>query len=38
MTLLLLHIVLNKPYLIGGIIAFLILGYLAYSLIRPEKF
>jgi K+-transporting ATPase KdpF subunit len=25
-------------YLIGGIIALLILGYLVYSLIRPEKF
>jgi K+-transporting ATPase KdpF subunit len=28
----------NKGYLIGGIIAFLILIYLVYSLIRPEKF
>jgi K+-transporting ATPase KdpF subunit len=30
----------NGPnsYLIGGIIALLILGYLIYSLIRPEKF
>jgi K+-transporting ATPase KdpF subunit len=25
-------------YLVGGIIALLILGYLIYSLIRPEKF
>ncbi len=25
-------------YLIGGIVAFLILGYLIYTLIRPEKF
>jgi K+-transporting ATPase KdpF subunit len=25
-------------YLIGGIISFLILGYLVYSLIKPEKF
>jgi len=30
----------NGPnsYLIGGIIALLIMGYLIYSLIRPEKF
>jgi K+-transporting ATPase KdpF subunit len=30
----------NGPisYLIGGIIAFLILGYLIYTLLRPEKF
>jgi K+-transporting ATPase KdpF subunit len=30
----------NGPhsYLIGGIIAFLIMGYLIYSLLRPEKF
>jgi K+-transporting ATPase KdpF subunit len=30
----------NGPvsYLIGGIIGLLILGYLIYSLIRPEKF
>jgi K+-transporting ATPase KdpF subunit len=30
----------NSPsgYLIGGIIALLILGYLVYTLIRPEKF
>jgi K+-transporting ATPase KdpF subunit len=30
----------NNPsgYLIGGIIAILILGYLVYTLIRPEKF
>jgi len=25
-------------YIIGGIIALLILGYLIYSLIKPEKF
>jgi K+-transporting ATPase KdpF subunit len=25
-------------YLIGGIIAFLILGYLIYTLLHPEKF
>jgi K+-transporting ATPase KdpF subunit len=25
-------------YLIGGVIALLIMGYLVYSLIRPEKF
>ena len=30
----------NSPlsYLIGGIIALLILGYLIYSLLRPDKF
>ena len=30
----------NDPvsYLIGGIIALLIMGYLVYTLIRPEKF
>jgi K+-transporting ATPase KdpF subunit len=30
----------NNPisYIIGGIIALLILGYLVYSLLRPEKF
>jgi K+-transporting ATPase KdpF subunit len=30
----------NGPvsYLIGGIVALLILGYLVYSLLRPEKF
>ena len=30
----------NSPvsYLIGGIIALLILGYLIYTLLRPEKF
>jgi K+-transporting ATPase KdpF subunit len=30
----------NGPlsYLIGGIIALLIMGYLIYTLIRPEKF
>jgi len=30
----------NGPvsYLIGGIIALLILGYLVYTLLRPEKF
>ena len=30
----------NGPvsYLIGGFIAFLIMGYLVYTLIRPEKF
>jgi K+-transporting ATPase KdpF subunit len=25
-------------YLIGGIIAFLIIGYLIYTLLRPDKF
>jgi len=25
-------------YLIGGIVALLIMGYLVYSLVRPEKF
>lgn len=28
----------NSGYLIGGIIALFILGYLVYTLIRPEKF
>jgi K+-transporting ATPase KdpF subunit len=30
----------NSPlsYLIGGIIALLIMGYLVYTLLRPEKF
>jgi K+-transporting ATPase KdpF subunit len=30
----------NSPasYIIGGIIALLILGYLIYTLLRPEKF
>jgi K+-transporting ATPase KdpF subunit len=28
----------HSGYLIGGIIALMILGYLIYSLIRPEKF
>jgi len=28
----------NPDYLIGGIIAFLILCYLVYSLVKPEKF
>jgi K+-transporting ATPase KdpF subunit len=30
----------NSPlsYLIGGIIALLIMGYLIYTLLRPEKF
>jgi K+-transporting ATPase KdpF subunit len=30
----------NGPlsYLIGGIIALLIMGYLVYTLLRPEKF
>jgi len=30
----------NDPvsYLIGGIIALLIMGYLVYTLLRPEKF
>lgn len=30
----------NGPasYIIGGIIAFLILGYLIYTLMRPDKF
>jgi len=30
----------NSPsgYAIGGLIAFIILGYLVYSLIKPEKF
>jgi len=27
-----------QSYLIGGIIALLILGYLIYTLVRPEKF
>lgn len=27
-----------QGYLVGGIIALLIMGYLVYSLIRPEKF
>jgi len=27
-----------QSYLIGGIIAFIILGYLIYTLVRPEKF
>lgn len=33
-------VVSNAPlsYLIGGIIALLILGYLLYTLLRPEKF
>jgi K+-transporting ATPase KdpF subunit len=25
-------------YLIGGLVAFLILGYLIYTLLRPDKF
>jgi K+-transporting ATPase KdpF subunit len=25
-------------YLIGGVVAVLLLGYLAYALLRPEKF
>jgi K+-transporting ATPase KdpF subunit len=28
----------SVSYLIGGIIALLIMGYLVYTLIRPEKF
>jgi len=28
----------SVSYLIGGIIALLILGYLVYTLLRPEKF
>jgi len=28
----------NPNYLIGGIIAFLILCYVVYSLVKPEKF
>ena len=28
----------HVSYLIGGIIALLILGYLVYTLLRPEKF
>ena len=28
----------SSGYLIGGIIALLILGYLVYTLLRPEKF
>jgi len=28
----------NQGYLTGGIIALLIMGYLIYTLIRPEKF
>jgi K+-transporting ATPase KdpF subunit len=33
-------VVSNGPlsYLIGGIIALLIMGYLVYTLLRPEKF
>jgi len=33
-------VVSNGPfsYLIGGIIALLIMGYLVYSLLRPDKF
>lgn len=27
-----------QSYLIGGIIALIILGYLIYTLVRPEKF
>jgi K+-transporting ATPase KdpF subunit len=34
------HTVSNGPisYIIGGIIAVLILGYLIYTLLRPDKF
>jgi K+-transporting ATPase KdpF subunit len=28
----------SQGYVIGGIVALLILGYLIYSLIKPEKF
>lgn len=28
----------HLSYLIGGIVALLILGYLVYTLLRPEKF
>jgi K+-transporting ATPase KdpF subunit len=28
----------GKLYLIGGVIALLILGYLIYSLLKPDKF
>ncbi len=28
----------STGYLIGGIIAILLLGYLAYTLLKPEKF
>jgi K+-transporting ATPase KdpF subunit len=28
----------SNSYVVGGIIALLIMGYLIYSLIRPEKF
>jgi K+-transporting ATPase KdpF subunit len=28
----------HTGYIIGGVIAFLILGYLIYTLIRPNKF
>ncbi len=33
-------VVANGPvsYLVGGIIALLILGYLVYTLLRPDKF
>ena len=29
---------LSMGYIIGGVIAVLILGYLLYSLVKPEKF
>lgn len=28
----------SQGYLVGGIIALIILGYLIYTLVRPEKF
>ena len=28
----------NPEYIISGIIALLLLGYLAYALLRPERF
>jgi len=34
------NLTMNSPegYLVGAIISFLILGYLIYSLVKPEKF
>ncbi len=37
-TMMTLNSTLFLDYLIGAVIAFFILGYLVYSLIRPEKF
>ncbi len=28
----------SMGYILGGVIAFIILGYLVYSLVKPEKF